>query len=599
MGILLGILLLAVGAAGAFRYWRPVSESEERKVPNPNGKAAVAKNSTISPLATNYPFPRRVLAIYVNNYLYANPVSPGSPGHNVHALVQRIGRVLRVPPSQMLVLSDVKAKKESGTSSEASAKPPAMSPPTEKVPDPLPPLKPTLEKTLTAFLEGCRPQDCILVVFVGHVVMIDAEAYLVPLEGELNVKETLIPLSRFYEQLARCKARQKAVILDTCRFDPSRGLERPGSGPMPVALDSLLQKPPAGVQLWSACVAGQYSYEADGAGVFLDKLDDALQPAIRKSAPEPQDPLPMDSLASNVNGGTATEVASRIGVLNGQKAVQTPRLTGQMPEQGAAYDKEEPLPPPIARPALPVPSGGMARPGQIRSILNEIDLPPIKPGHAQHADLEIETVLPFSAAVIERYRPDYDALRENEQNSDKYPLRHQVLATVKLLRKDFNPEGPQGSLREYFQGSSNERIKAEIFREQKKPARVLSELTERLEELRKAGEQRDKEPSPRWQAHYDYILAELLARTAYVSEYNLMLGKIRKDELPELQFGVETGWRLVASEKLQSGKEVRKMAAESKKLFAKLVKEHPGTPWQVLANRERWTALGLQWQPSS
>jgi hypothetical protein len=76
-----------------------------------------------------------------------------------------------------------------------------------------------------------------------------------------------------------------------------------------------------------------------------------------------------------------------------------------------------------------------------------------------------------------------------------------------------------------------------------------------------------------------------------------MLGKIRKDELPELRPGVQTGWRLAACEKMQSGKDVRDMAAEAKQLFAKLIKEHPGTPWEILAKREKQTTLGLEWQP--
>src|SRR5262249_52682370 len=162
-----------------------------------------------------------------------------------------------------------------------------------------------------------------------------------------------------------------------------------------------------------------------------------------------------------------------------------------------------------------------------------------------------------------------------------------------LLRRTFDKAG-QGSLREHFQGGNNEKIKAAIFQEQKKPARILAELTERIDELRKAGAQRSQEPSPRWQAHYDYVLAEVLARTAYVSEYNLMLGKIRKDELPELQPKVHTGWRLASSEKLQSPKDIKDLAAESQKLFAKVIHDHPGTPWEVLAKRERLTALGLE-----
>src|SRR5204863_5068601 len=123
----------------------------------------------------------------------------------------------------------------------------------------LPTVKPVLEKTISDFLNSCRAQDRILLLFAGHATEIDDDAYLVPLEGELTAKDSLIPLKWVYDQLAQCKARQKVLILDVCRFDPTRGAERPGGGTMGEKLDRTLQAPPPGVQVWSACVAGQYS----------------------------------------------------------------------------------------------------------------------------------------------------------------------------------------------------------------------------------------------------------------------------------------------------------------------------------------------------
>jgi hypothetical protein len=602
--LLIGILLLAAAAGGVYRYGPQFSRLES--TPSGDRKANLPPRHVSLPplnrartndLPTGGVFPRRVLAISVNNYLYANPVGYGSPHHNIHTLVQRIARVLHVQPSQIALLSDTSTPKSAGRPGHEKSK--AGPGQFQFVASATPPLKPVIEKTLSAFLDTCRPQDRILVLFVGHCVEIGGEGYLVPLEGEPGIKETLLPLSWLYDQMARCKARQKVAILDTCRFDPSRGLERPGSGPMPAALDGLLQKPAPGVQNWSACVAGQYSFESDGSGIFLDKLYDALTPSTFKKIQEPEDPLPIETLAQVVNRSVAAETTSRMSALDGQKAVQTPRLTGQIAENGSPYDENEALPRPLAIPAPSLPSGGMAKRDEIRKILDEIDLPPIKLAHAQQTPLEIDRLLPFSTEVIERYRPDYHSLSEIERDAEKYRLRVQVIKTIQLLRATFDPEGPQGSLREYFQGNNNDKVKAEIFKEQMKPARILGELMERLEELRKAGEERDKEMSPRWQAHYDYVLAELLARTAYVSEYNLMLGKIRKDELPELRPSVQTGWRLASRDKMQSGKDIKDMAAESKKLFAKLIKDHPGTPWEILAKRESLTALGLDWQPSS
>ena len=40
------------------------------------------------------------------------------------------------------------------------------------------------------------------------------------------------------------------------------------------------------------------------------------------------------------------------------------------------------------------------------------------------------------------------------------------------------------------------------------------------------------------------------------------------------------------------------MAAASRKLLEKIIKEHPGTPYEVLAKREKLNPLGLAWTPT-
>src|SRR2546430_4564354 len=67
----------------------------------------------------------------------------------------------------------------------------------------------------------CSSDLRVLVVFIGHAAEIDGRAYLAPIEGELGVAETLIPLDWVYKQLAECKARQKVLVVDVCRLDRS------------------------------------------------------------------------------------------------------------------------------------------------------------------------------------------------------------------------------------------------------------------------------------------------------------------------------------------------------------------------------------------
>src|SRR5262249_17888702 len=148
---------------------------------------------------------------------------------------------------------------------KGKAKPAKQPPAVIEIPA-CPPVKQVLEQSIKQFLATCRPQDRAVILFVGHVIELDGEGYLVPLEGDLTAKGTLVSLTWLFQRLEECKARQKVLIFDTCRFDPGRGLERSGSGPLGAKLDAQLAKPPVGVQVWSPCVTEQYSYEEEGAG---------------------------------------------------------------------------------------------------------------------------------------------------------------------------------------------------------------------------------------------------------------------------------------------------------------------------------------------
>jgi hypothetical protein len=617
-----GLLVLALLGAGAYYGWRHRGDLKEKLVAALDEPATNSKENdgsgnpppkTLSGAAT---FPRRALVVCVSNYLYANPVSYGDGDKNVHTLTERLQKVLHIPPGQIAELSDARAtaspkepakatdtkagRRKMSTASAPPVKPAASvaeekaasaQTPAATAPPPIPPFKPVIEKTISTFLDGCRAQDRILLLFIGHVVEVEEAAYFVPFEGDLTDKETLIPLAWLYDSLAKCKARQKVLILDTCRLDLSRGLEKPGSGPMGAKLDSSLAQPPAGVQVWTACTAEQYSHEVEGQGVFLAKLYDALSPnKVLKKIQEPQDSLPIETLAEVVNKNTETEVAAQV-MVDGQKAKQTPRLSGKKTMDGIPCDPNEPPPPPVLvqRPSLP--QEGAAKPKDIRDLLQEIDIPAIKLVRENTTPLRVEELLPFSGKLMQDYRADYNSLDENK-NEEKYPLRAAVLEAIEVLRKH-----GKFPLQEHFAGGNSDQLKQQILKQQEQPARIIGELSAALETLKDLEEKRGEEKSKRWQAHYDYITAQLMARIVYVTEYDLMLGKIRQEALPPLEPG-QTGYRLASREKLGSGKEFQNLAKQSKEILANLAKKHKGTPWEILARRERLNALGLEWQPT-
>src|SRR5207244_2542804 len=148
----------------------------------------------------------------------------------------------------------------------------------------------------------------------------------------------------------------------------------------------------------------------------------------------------------------------------------------------------------------------------------------------------------------------------------------------------------------YRAPADDNRFKTDILNNEKQVATILRFLKEGLEELEKKEIMEAREQAPkRWQASYDYMRARLMEQIAYVFEYQSLLGAMRK-AYPERDPKVHGGWRMASQEKLQGDKEGRDRAKQAQAILDKLAETYKGTPWEVVAKRERLTALGLDWK---
>jgi len=78
-----------------------------------------------------------------------------------------------------------------------------------------------------------------------------------------------------------------------------------------------------------------------------------------------------------------------------------------------------------------------------------------------------------------------------------------------------------------------------------------------------------------------------------------MFGKVRKRELPPLDKDRgETGWKMASTEKLTSTGDAKEKLTEARKLLAKLIRDHKGTPWEILARREQFHGRRPPWVPT-
>jgi uncharacterized caspase-like protein/ribosomal protein S27E len=519
-------------------------------------------------------YPRRALLIGAKNYLYANPLNPGYVGQagdplGTHELRRALTTAMNFQGNQVAEFSDMAEM------------------------EPCAPLKTVMEDNIVQFLKDSRPQDRVLLVFVGHVVEVEEKGYLVPIDGDIQRVETLVPLEWLYGELGKCKARQKLVIMDVAHLDPEQGVARVTGGRLGDKLEEQLSKPPEGVQVWVSCAAGQQSYEFASSGhngsVFMYFLvtlcNEMTNPGRRKALEEklpglreaPEASLPLAVLAAEVNRETTEYVKMR------WKADQTPRLFGSEPPPRPELDPtaNDPTPVPVAV-KMTQSIEPAADPKLIDSIIAELKL-----ADDQYRKIDGKSLPHLSAKNLEAYQADYTSMEEFKVSLEKHPLRMATLEASELLSKH------DRSFRMGFVYPGDEgRFKTDLFNEQEAPAVIERELKSGLAKLEEAGMMhRDKEPSKRWQAHYDYILARYLAKMAWTREYNLVLGLMRK-ETPPRDKPESTGWRLVPQEKLQQ-KDTRDLDKRRKVVVERILADFPGTPWEFLARREAHMVLGL------
>jgi hypothetical protein len=193
------------------------------------------------------------------------------------------------------------------------------------------------------------------------------------------------------------------------------------------------------------------------------------------------------------------------------------------------------------------------------------------------------------------YRKDVLAGYQDDGNDS--PFRLAVRDALKVLQDNETRDLPiQEEFLAVAQADLNQ-VKRQIETIQKeKIGEAVFYVLKAAEELeahkgRRAGE------SKLWQANYDYVLARLYARAACILEYSLMLGQIRRDNLPTLDPERHKGWRLVTGAGDVSDKDVHELGLKAQKLLRSLAEQHRQTPWEVIGRHEANTSFRLRWVP--
>jgi hypothetical protein len=212
---------------------------------------------------------------------------------------------------------------------------------------------------------------------------------------------------------------------------------------------------------------------------------------------------------------------------------------------------------------------------------------------------------PFERATMSRYAPDYLSLDDYSKQLGKNPIRRTIVEFVRA-HEDNPPPPPQFAF-------SAENLNRQLSEAQKSVAALSSVIDQGLTSLEPLKKEREKEPSLRWQAHYDLMIGRLLATRVRNNEYNWALAQMKV--YPRPAQGKNNYWRLLPDAEIRFGQaaesgtkgakakkeaklneEAKADAARANEFLKRVATEHADTPWGVIAQAELDVPMGFQWE---
>lgn len=210
-------------------------------------------------------------------------------------------------------------------------------------------------------------------------------------------------------------------------------------------------------------------------------------------------------------------------------------------------------------------------------------------GRRETAVLSAQLSYFFDPQVMRNYRPDYMTIKEYDRLVEANKARQ---ALVQAARLSWITPMERPTL--VFPKVNDADLANRLSRAQQAAA-ILEPKIRQLYELLIQGEKdRPKLTTPRWQAGYDLSLGRVLALKVRTESYNAMLAKAKGG----MRFtnAKNDTWRLVRADEISVGSVLEKQAQQAKTYLERVVREHPSTPWALLAKKELKQPFGWKWR---
>jgi hypothetical protein len=194
----------------------------------------------------------------------------------------------------------------------------------------------------------------------------------------------------------------------------------------------------------------------------------------------------------------------------------------------------------------------------------------------------------FDPEVMRKYRPDYVSINEYQKRASQNKARWSLIQASAQSQLG-QMESPTLRFLKADEGAF-----ANALSTAQQAAAALEPKVNALFTTLQAGEaDREKETVLRWQAGYDLAIGRVLAVKVRTETYNVMLAAAKRG----LKFKdpKNNTWVLKPSDEIAAGSQYVKLAEKARLYLNRVVKEHPDTPWALLAQRELKDPLSWQW----
>jgi hypothetical protein len=195
----------------------------------------------------------------------------------------------------------------------------------------------------------------------------------------------------------------------------------------------------------------------------------------------------------------------------------------------------------------------------------------------------------FDPQIMRRYQPDY-------VSTDEYKKLIMENKARAALVQAANLSGGAGMASPALVfPKEGEAEFANLLSEAQQQAAKLEPRVDQLYQTLAVGEgDRPKLTQPRWQAGYDLAMGRTLAVMVRTKVYNGMLAKAKQG----MKFENEKNdtWKLVPADEVSVGSALEKQAEQARMYLNRVVKDHAGTPWAMLAAKELENPIGFKWE---